>query len=121
MTIEHQMLALKVWVRLRDEGGLPDGVTAQARAKAILKLPALNGELEDYYHYHLRRGRERIHHARYSGGHVLAAQTGLRKRVVSIRLCPYTRFPPLPRRTRVSCIRAEGFLHGRSKLELNQH
>ena len=44
-------------------------------AEAILKLRAVtaNGDFEDYWRFHLRREHERIHHARYSDGFVLAA------------------------------------------------
>jgi hypothetical protein len=44
-------------------------------AEAILKLRAViaNGDFEDYWRFHLRREHERIHHARYSDGLVLAA------------------------------------------------
>jgi len=44
-------------------------------AEAILKLRAViaNGDFEDYWQFHLRREHERIHHARYRDGLVLAA------------------------------------------------
>ena len=44
-------------------------------AEAILKLRAViaSGDFEDYWRFHLRREHERIHHARYSDGLVLAA------------------------------------------------
>jgi hypothetical protein len=44
-------------------------------AEAILKLRAIitNGDFEDYWRYHLRREHERIHHAKYRDGPVLAA------------------------------------------------
>jgi hypothetical protein len=44
-------------------------------AEAILKLRAViaNGDFEDYWRFHLRREHERIHHARYRDGLVLAA------------------------------------------------
>jgi hypothetical protein len=44
-------------------------------AEAILKLRALiaTGDFEDYWRFHLRREHERIHHARYRDGFVLAA------------------------------------------------
>jgi hypothetical protein len=44
-------------------------------AEAILKLRAIiaNGDFEDYWHFHLRRQHERIHHAKYRDGLVLAA------------------------------------------------
>ena len=44
-------------------------------AEAILKLRALiaSGDFEDYWHFHLRREHERIHHARYRDGVILAA------------------------------------------------
>lgn len=44
-------------------------------AEAILKLRALiaTGDLEDYWRFHLRREHERIHHARYRDGLILAA------------------------------------------------
>jgi hypothetical protein len=44
-------------------------------AEAILKLRALiaNGDFDRYWHYHLRREHERVHHARYRESYVLAA------------------------------------------------
>jgi hypothetical protein len=44
-------------------------------AEAILRLRALiaNGDLEDYWRFHLRREHERIHHAKYRDNYVLAA------------------------------------------------
>ena len=44
-------------------------------AEAILKLRAViaSGDFEDYWRFHLRREHERIHHARYRDGLVLAA------------------------------------------------
>ncbi len=47
----------------------PDG------AEVILKLRAViaNGDLDDYFAFHLRREHERIHHAKYRDGLVLAA------------------------------------------------
>ena len=44
-------------------------------AEAILKLRALiaNGDFEAYWRFHLRREHERIHHAKYRDGLVLAA------------------------------------------------
>ena len=44
-------------------------------AEAILKLRAViaNGDFEDYWRFHLRREHERIHHAKYRDGLVLAA------------------------------------------------
>ena len=44
-------------------------------AEAILKLRAViaNGDFEDYWRFHLRREHERIHHARYRDGLILAA------------------------------------------------
>ncbi len=44
-------------------------------AEAILKLRALiaSGDFEDYWRFHLRREHERIHHAQYRDGLVLAA------------------------------------------------
>jgi len=44
-------------------------------AEAILKLRAViaTGDFEDYWRFHLRREHERIHHARYRDGFVLAA------------------------------------------------
>ena len=44
-------------------------------AEAILKLRAViaSGDFEDYWRFHLRREHERIHHARYRDGFVLAA------------------------------------------------
>jgi hypothetical protein len=44
-------------------------------AEAILKLRALiaSGDFDDYWHYHLRREHERIHHARYRETYALAA------------------------------------------------
>jgi len=46
-----------------------------AGAEAILKLRALtaNGDFDSYWHYHLRREHERIHHARYRETYALAA------------------------------------------------
>ena len=44
-------------------------------AEAILKLRAViaSGDFEDYWRFHLRREHERIHHAKYRDGLVLAA------------------------------------------------
>ena len=44
-------------------------------AEAILRLRAViaNGDFEDYWRFHLRREHERIHHAKYRDGLVLAA------------------------------------------------
>jgi hypothetical protein len=44
-------------------------------AEAILKLRAViaTGDFEDYWRFHLRREHERIHHAKYRDGLVLAA------------------------------------------------
>jgi len=44
-------------------------------AEAILKLRALiaNGDFDAYWRFHLRREHERIHHAKYRDGLVLAA------------------------------------------------
>ena len=44
-------------------------------AEAILKLRAViaSGDFEDYWRFHLRREHERIHHARYRDGLILAA------------------------------------------------
>ena len=44
-------------------------------AEAILKLRAVtaSGDLEDYWRLHLRREHERIHHAKYRDGLILAA------------------------------------------------
>jgi hypothetical protein len=44
-------------------------------AEAILKLRALiaNGDFDQYWRYHLRKEHERVHHARHSEGHALAA------------------------------------------------
>jgi hypothetical protein len=44
-------------------------------AEAILKLRALaaSGDFDAYWHYHLRREHERIHHAKYRDSHILAA------------------------------------------------
>jgi hypothetical protein len=44
-------------------------------AEAILKLRAViaSGDFEDYWRFHLRREHERIHHAKYHDGLVLAA------------------------------------------------
>jgi len=44
-------------------------------AEAILKLRALiaSGDLDAYWRFHLRREHERIHHARYRDGLILAA------------------------------------------------
>ena len=44
-------------------------------AEAILKLRALiaSGDFDAYWRFHLRREHERIHHARYRGGLILAA------------------------------------------------
>jgi hypothetical protein len=44
-------------------------------AEAILKLRAIiaSGDFEDYWRFHLRREHERIHHARYRDGLILAA------------------------------------------------
>jgi hypothetical protein len=44
-------------------------------AEAILKLRALtaNGDFEKYWRYHLRKEHERVHHARYREGVILAA------------------------------------------------
>jgi len=44
-------------------------------AEAILKLRALiaSGDIDAYWHFHLRREHERIHHARYRDGLILAA------------------------------------------------
>ena len=44
-------------------------------AEAVLKLRAItaNGHFEDYWRFHLRREHERIHHAKYQDGQVLAA------------------------------------------------
>ena len=44
-------------------------------AEAILKLRAViaNGDFDAYWTFHLRREHERIHHARYRDGFVLAA------------------------------------------------
>ena len=44
-------------------------------AEAILKLRALiaSGDFDAYWHFHLRREHERIHHARYRDGLILAA------------------------------------------------
>ena len=44
-------------------------------AEAILKLRALisNGDLDQYWPYHLRKEHERIHHARYRESYTLAA------------------------------------------------
>ena len=44
-------------------------------AEAILRLRAViaTGDFEDYWRFHLRREHERIHHARYRDGFVLAA------------------------------------------------
>ena len=44
-------------------------------AEAVLKLRAViaNGDFDRYWHYHLRREHERIHHARYRESFVLAA------------------------------------------------
>lgn len=39
-------------------------------AEAILKLRALrsNGDLEDYWRYHLAQEKQRVHEARYTNG-----------------------------------------------------
>ena len=44
-------------------------------AEAILKLRALiaSGDIDAYWRFHLRREHERIHHARYRDGLILAA------------------------------------------------
>ncbi len=44
-------------------------------AEAILTLRAViaSGDFEDYWRFHLRREHERIHHARYRDGLILAA------------------------------------------------
>jgi len=44
-------------------------------AEAILKLRALiaSGDFDAYWHFHLRREHERIHHTRYRDGFILAA------------------------------------------------
>ena len=44
-------------------------------AEAILKLRALiaNGDLDPYWRFHLRKEHERVHHARYREGFILAA------------------------------------------------
>jgi hypothetical protein len=44
-------------------------------AGAIPRLRALtaNGDFDVYWRYHLRRERERIHHAKYCDGYILAA------------------------------------------------
>jgi len=44
-------------------------------AEAILKLRAViaSGDFENYWSFHLRREYERIHHAKYRDGLVLAA------------------------------------------------
>ena len=44
-------------------------------AEAILKLRAViaSGDFEDYWRFHLRREHERIRHARYRHGLILAA------------------------------------------------
>ena len=44
-------------------------------AEAILRLRAViaNGDFEDYWRFHLRREHERIHHAKYRDGLILAA------------------------------------------------
>jgi hypothetical protein len=44
-------------------------------AEAILRLRAMiaSGDFEDYWRFHLRREHERIHHAKYRDGLVLAA------------------------------------------------
>jgi hypothetical protein len=46
-----------------------------AGAEAVLKLRALiaTGDFEDYWRFHLRRERERIHHAQYRETYALAA------------------------------------------------
>ena len=44
-------------------------------AEAILKLRALiaNGDFQEYWRFHLRREHERVHHAKYRDGLILAA------------------------------------------------
>jgi hypothetical protein len=46
-----------------------------AGAEAVLTLRALvaNGDFDDYWAYHLRRERQRVHDARYLDPYVLVA------------------------------------------------
>jgi hypothetical protein len=46
-----------------------------AGAEAVLTLRAMvaNGDFDDYWTFHLRRERERVHDARYHDAYALAA------------------------------------------------